>query len=227
MADVLYHYTTKEKFYEIIGNPDIFIKKAQDFSRTVNINEDIKYDDGLLFTSIAPQNYQLDRLRTILLGESNKKDNKKLEYFSVIKHENKIKQFDKNSLFYCLVESFTESQSYLMGGRTDEYAMPKDIKNLVKVGSHYLTRFEKARIVGSRALQLSFGAPPLLDIRSNLNLTYLAQLELKTRVLPIGIERKMEGKIHQTIPIQHLSDKDFIEQIDVTDDLNTFIEATQ
>jgi DNA-directed RNA polymerase subunit K len=29
-----------------------------------------------------------------------------------------------------------------------------------------LTRFERARIIGARALQISMGAPPLVDVRA-------------------------------------------------------------
>jgi len=35
----------------------------------------------------------------------------------------------------------------------------KKVREYVKIGSIFLTRYEKARIVGARALQISFGAP--------------------------------------------------------------------
>jgi len=43
---------------------------------------------------------------------------------------------------------------------------PVEIKNstgVITTGPPTLTRFEKARIMGSRALQLSLGAPPFID----------------------------------------------------------------
>ena len=37
-------------------------------------------------------------------------------------------------------------------------------KNKITIGPPTLTRFEKARIMGARALQLSLGAPPFIPI---------------------------------------------------------------
>ncbi len=60
----------------------------------------------------------------------------------------------------------------------------------IRIGPPKLTRYEKARIVGARALQLSLGAPPLIDV-SNLpkDPVIIAMEELKRGVLPITIVR--------------------------------------
>ena len=50
------------------------------------------------------------------------------------------------------------------------------------------TRFEKARIIGARALQLAYGAPPLMKVPENLvNPLDLAELEFEKGVIPITI----------------------------------------
>ena len=60
-----------------------------------------------------------------------------------------------------------------------------------------LTKYEKARIIGARALQLASGAPLLLklseeDLRSiNFNPIEMAKTELKEGILPITIKRPM------------------------------------
>ena len=49
---------------------------------------------------------------------------------------------------------------------------PVEIKNstgVIATGPPTLTRFEKARIMGSRALQLSLGAPPFIDFSENIS----------------------------------------------------------
>jgi DNA-directed RNA polymerase subunit K len=51
------------------------------------------------------------------------------------------------------------------------------------------TRFEKARIVGARALQISLGAPPILKGGSECDSYALAELELKKGILPITVTR--------------------------------------
>jgi DNA-directed RNA polymerase subunit K len=52
---------------------------------------------------------------------------------------------------------------------------------------HY-TRYEKARIVGARALQISMGAPVLIDDPSMNSLT-LAKKEFELGVIPITVKR--------------------------------------
>ncbi len=53
------------------------------------------------------------------------------------------------------------------------------------------TRFEKARIIGARALQISMGAPILLKIPEDmLDPVEIAMLEFKEGVIPITIVRE-------------------------------------
>ena len=53
----------------------------------------------------------------------------------------------------------------------------------------YLTKYEKARIIGARALQLSMGAPLLVDLKGETDSLEIALKELKQRVIPIVIRR--------------------------------------
>jgi len=53
--------------------------------------------------------------------------------------------------------------------------------------SRKLTRFERARIIGARALQISMGAKPLVDIDDMLDPIDIATLELKKSVIPLDI----------------------------------------
>nr|WP_276591848.1 DNA-directed RNA polymerase subunit K [Halorutilus salinus] len=50
------------------------------------------------------------------------------------------------------------------------------------------TRYERARIVGARALQISMGAPPLVEMETN-NPVKIARHELERDVLPITVRR--------------------------------------
>ncbi|MGC8572301.1 MAG: DNA-directed RNA polymerase subunit K [Candidatus Micrarchaeia archaeon] len=50
------------------------------------------------------------------------------------------------------------------------------------------TKFEKARIIGARALQLAYGAPPLVKVPEGLiNPLDLAEIEFEKGVIPITI----------------------------------------
>ncbi len=50
------------------------------------------------------------------------------------------------------------------------------------------TRFEKARIIGARALQLAYGAPPLVKVPKDMHDPMaLAELEFGEGVIPIVV----------------------------------------
>ena len=52
-----------------------------------------------------------------------------------------------------------------------------------------LTRYERARLIGARALQISLGAPVLIDIDKGEPID-LAMAELEQGVIPITVKRK-------------------------------------
>jgi len=54
-----------------------------------------------------------------------------------------------------------------------------------------LTRFERARLISARALQLSFGAPPLIQSKGEVSMYELAKLELEKKVIPLAVLREM------------------------------------
>ncbi len=75
-------------------------------------------------------------------------------------------------------------------------------KEKIMLGPPTLTRFEKARIMGARALQLSLGAPPFIEIPKTVSTSLdIALAELEERVIPIIIRRKLPSGDYQNIPI--------------------------
>ena len=69
-------------------------------------------------------------------------------------------------------------------------------------GPPTLTRFEQARIMGARALQLSLGAPVFIEIPKNATSSLeIAMEELKQRVIPIVIRRTLPNGDYQHLPI--------------------------
>ncbi len=77
-------------------------------------------------------------------------------------------------------------------------------KGKITIGPPTLTRFEKARIMGARALQLSLGAPPFIQIPENARISLdIAMEELEQRVIPITIRRKLPNGDYQNIPIDY------------------------
>ena len=83
-------------------------------------------------------------------------------------------------------------------------ASPRKI-SIALIGPKKLTRFERARIVGARALQISMGAPVLLDIPGSMGSPIeLAELELAEGVLPISIRRSLPDGTSMNIPLRTL-----------------------
>ena len=76
--------------------------------------------------------------------------------------------------------------------------------NKIITGPPMLTRFEKARIMGARALQLSLGAPPFISVPKDTSTSLeIAMEELNERLIPIVIRRVLPNGDYQNIPINH------------------------
>ena len=77
-------------------------------------------------------------------------------------------------------------------------------KGRITIGPPTLTRFERARIMGARALQLSLGAPTFISIPETAGTSLdIALEELDQRVLPIVIRRVLPNGDYQNIPIDY------------------------
>jgi len=76
----------------------------------------------------------------------------------------------------------------------------------VKIGPPKLTRFEKARIVGARSLQIAMGAPPFVTMEGGYrDPIEVATAELEEDALPLSIRRYLPNGVYQDIPITALA----------------------
>ncbi len=73
----------------------------------------------------------------------------------------------------------------------------------VSIDEFGLTRFERARIIGSRALQIAMGAPILVKISKKEleNIKYnpirIAEKELEAGVIPISVKRRYPYELRE------------------------------
>ena len=80
-----------------------------------------------------------------------------------------------------------------------------ETESKVEIGPPKLTRFERARIVGARALQIAMGAPILIDPKTQLASPIdIALEELESSLLPITIRRTLPNGTYQDIPLKWL-----------------------
>jgi DNA-directed RNA polymerase subunit K len=59
--------------------------------------------------------------------------------------------------------------------------------------SEEYSRFERARIIGARALQISAGAKPLVDVKDE-SAIKIAEMEFEKDLIPLDVKRKMPAK---------------------------------
>ncbi|MEM0091577.1 MAG: DNA-directed RNA polymerase subunit K [Saccharolobus sp.] len=67
----------------------------------------------------------------------------------------------------------------------------------VSLWQNKLTKYEIARVISARALQLAMGAPSFIDINdTNIDIVTIAEEEFKRNILPITIRRRLpNGKV--------------------------------
>ena len=74
------------------------------------------------------------------------------------------------------------------------------------IGPPKITRFERARIVGARALQIAMGAPLLIaSPEKSAGPIDIALKELECGILPLTIRRTLPNEEYQDIPLKWLS----------------------
>lgn len=82
---------------------------------------------------------------------------------------------------------------------------PRIVKDIM-IGPPFLTRYEKARIIGIRALQLSRGAPPLIppEVVGSRDPVLIAKYEVEQGILPLSVLRYTSSGLRQSIPLSLL-----------------------
>lgn len=67
-----------------------------------------------------------------------------------------------------------------------------------------MTKYEKSKIIGERALQLSKGAPTDIDPVGETNPLRIAQMELRARKMPLKIRRPYPDGSYEVISVNNL-----------------------
>lgn len=85
-------------------------------------------------------------------------------------------------------------------------AYPRVAEEIV-IGPPMLTKYERAKLIGARALQLYYGAPPLVDPErvGSLDPEIIARYEVDNGILPVTVYRYQKGTGRgQAIPLKVL-----------------------
>mmetsp|Transcript_10792 Transcript_10792/g.14070 ORF Transcript_10792/g.14070 Transcript_10792/m.14070 type:complete len:149 (+) Transcript_10792:83-529(+) len=68
-------------------------------------------------------------------------------------------------------------------------AEQQPVKQEHRITTKYMTKYERARILGTRALQISMNAPVMVDIDNETDPLRIAMKELREKKIPIVIRR--------------------------------------
>lgn len=63
------------------------------------------------------------------------------------------------------------------------------VKPAMKVTTPYMSKYERARVLGTRALQISMNAPVMVELEGETDPLIIAMKELKAKKIPIVIRR--------------------------------------
>jgi len=73
-----------------------------------------------------------------------------------------------------------------------------------RVTTRYLTKYERARVLGTRALQISMNAPVMVDLDGETDPLRIAEKELRERKIPIIVRRYLPDGSHEDWGIDEL-----------------------
>merc|ERR1712117_409285 len=96
-----------------------------------------------------------------------------------------------------LAGGFTE---FLSSSAQHGLAVPKE----KRITTPFMTKYERARILGTRALQISMCAPVMVELEGETDPLQIAIKELKARKIPIIIRRYMPDGSFEDWSIQDL-----------------------
>lgn len=73
-----------------------------------------------------------------------------------------------------------------------------------RITTRYMTKYEKARVLGTRALQISMNAPVMVDITGETDPLKIARKELNERKIPMIIRRYLPNGTYEDWSIDEL-----------------------
>ncbi|KAI8052686.1 RNA polymerase, subunit omega/K/RPB6 [Thamnidium elegans] len=73
-----------------------------------------------------------------------------------------------------------------------------------RITTPYMTKYEKARILGTRALQISLSAPVMIEIDGETDALAIANRELREKKIPLIVRRFMPDGTYEDWKVRNL-----------------------
>ncbi|XP_013779187.1 DNA-directed RNA polymerases I, II, and III subunit RPABC2-like [Limulus polyphemus] len=81
-------------------------------------------------------------------------------------------------------------------------------QNQKRITTEYMTKFERARVLGTRALQIAMCAPVMVELEGETDPLQIATKELKLRKIPIIVRRYLPDGSYEDWGIDELTIND-------------------
>ncbi|KAK4538602.1 hypothetical protein CDCA_CDCA19G4627 [Cyanidium caldarium] len=73
-----------------------------------------------------------------------------------------------------------------------------------RITTRFMTKYERARVLGTRALQISMGAPVLVDLEGESDPLQIAMKELRAKRIPLKIRRHLPNGAYEDWSVNEL-----------------------
>lgn len=101
------------------------------------------------------------------------------------------------------------NEQLMSNNTTTQRSEEKDIEEASsserpRITSPYMTKFEKARIIGTRALQISLNAPVSIPLDGEIDPLVIAEKELARKTIPFTVRRYLPDGSYEDWDLQEL-----------------------
>ena len=97
-------------------------------------------------------------------------------------------------------DNFEDEAEENMNDKNNKYVKPNERRT-----KPYLFEFERVRLIGDRACQLSFGAKPMIKDIEVMNPRAIAKLELEKKVIPLIVLRELPNGMIEKWKVSELN----------------------
>ncbi|KAG1168647.1 hypothetical protein G6F35_017417 [Rhizopus arrhizus] len=90
------------------------------------------------------------------------------------------------------------------GNRRQREQSPDPNERTERLTTPYMTKYERARVLGTRALQISLNSPVMIELNGETDALVIANRELREKRLPLIIRRYMPDGTYEDWKVRDL-----------------------
>ncbi|KAL7273332.1 subunit common to RNA polymerases I, II, and III [Rhizina undulata] len=142
-------------------------------------------------------------------GDDNRDDDDHKNRYSEENHHDAALADDINNVIQDTYEHIVSgdpaavaaaSMNYVSAAKEDDKRVPRD----KRMTTPFMTKYERARLLGTRALQISMNAPVLVDTGGETDPLQIAIKEMQEKKLPLVVRRYLPDRSYEDWTIQEL-----------------------